>query len=92
MVVHKWKKEDFPVIGKKVIEAMAQLPEGMALCTSYCDADQTGAWCLWEAKSAEQLEDFLTKMIPDASSDAKPVVQFFPPTPDLYQIMHILVS
>lgn len=53
MVVHKWKKEDFPVAGKKVIEAMAQLPEGTTLCTSYCNADQTGACCLWEAGSVE---------------------------------------
>jgi len=92
IVVHKWKKEEFKTVAKKVIEAMQQLPEGMAMCTSYCDANQTGAWCLWEAESAEQLEKFLKKMIPEMSCDAKPVVQFFPPSPDLYMLMHTILS
>jgi hypothetical protein len=74
MVVHKWKKEDFPVVGKKVIEVMAQLPEKMALCTSYCNADQTGAWCLWEAGSGEEIVEFLEKMVSEMSSNAKTVV------------------
>jgi hypothetical protein len=91
MVVHKWKKKDFNTVGKKVIEAMAQLPEGMAMCSSYCDADQTGAWCLWEAKSAEQLVEFFKNM-PIMSSDVKPVLQFFPPSADLYQMIHIMLS
>ena len=91
MVVHKWKKEDFNTVGKKVIELMQQVPEGVGMCSSYCSADQTGAWCLWEAGSVEQLENIF-KTVHEMSSDIKPVVQFFPPSEDLYQIMHIILS
>jgi hypothetical protein len=91
MVVHKWKKEDFNTVGKKVIEAMMQVPEGMAMCSSHCKADQTGAWCVWEAESGEKLAEFLGK-IEEMTSEVTPVVTFYPPSPDLYKIMHIILS
>ena len=71
---------------------MQQIPEGMVMCTAYCDTSQIGAWCIWEADSADQLEKFLKKMVPEMSRDAKPVVQFYPPSPDLYTLMHTILS
>ena len=59
IVYHKWQQEQTKAIAKKVIEAMANLPEGMALMASYFRADQTGTVCTWQAK------DCLTKMIPE---------------------------
>lgn len=92
IALHKWKKKDFVKVGKKVIEALSQLPEGVSLCSSYCDAEQTGAWCIYEAESGDAIQKFLMDKVPEMSTDVKPVIQFFPPSPDLYQMLHIVMS
>ena len=92
IATHKWKKEDFKTVTKKVIEALQQTPEGATNCLSYVKAEMDGAWCVWEAKSAELVKDFLTKRVPEMETEVTPVLQFFPPNPDLYGILHGLVS
>ena len=92
VATHKWKKENVKTVARKVIEAMGKLPEGVNLCCSYLRADMTGAWCVWEAKSAEQIKNHLTKMVPEMETDVVPAIQWFPPSADIYAIMHTLIS
>jgi len=90
MVVHTWKQEDFKVVGRKVIEALPRLPKGTAIISSMTDARQTGAWCVYDTDNPAGLKAFLDKNVPEMTSEVLPVVQFFPPGPDLYNIMHVL--
>jgi len=92
VAIHKWKIEDLTTVTRKVIEALQQIPEGVCMCSSYLDSGQTGAWCVWEAKSKEQVKDFLTEKVPEMETDVKPVLQFFPPSPDIYALIHALVT
>jgi Domain of unknown function (DUF3303) len=92
MVVHTWKKEDFKVIGRKVIEALQNLPNGTTIVSSMTDARQTGAWCVYDTDKPAELKTFLDRNVPEMTSEVLPVVQFFPPSPDLYKIVHILAS
>ena len=89
---HKWQKENVKTVSKKVIEAMAQLPEGAALVSSHLRADMTGAVCIWQAKSAEEIGDYMRKMVPEMESDVVPAFQFFPPAADVYTIMHEMIG
>ena len=92
IAVHKWKKEDFNIVTKKVIEALQQVPEGTTNCFSYVKQEMDGAYCVWEAESAELVQNFMTKAVPEMETKVKPVLQFYPPAPDLYGILHTLVS
>jgi hypothetical protein len=92
VAIHKWKKENLKTVAKKVIEAMGQTLEGANMCSSYLRADQTGAWCVWEAKSADQVKDFLKKWVPEMETEVVPVLQWYPPSPNLYTITHVLIS
>ena len=92
VAAHSWKKEDLKIVARKVIEAMAQPLEGANMCSSYLKADQTGAWCIWEAEKAEQVKDFLTKWVPEMTTEVFPALQFFPPSNDMYSITHVLIS
>ena len=87
-----WKKEDFKTVTRKVIEALQQVPEGITNCFDYVKTELDGAWCVWQADSAKDIENFLTEKVPEMETKATPVVQFFPPNADLYRIMHGLVS
>ncbi len=89
---HKWPKENVKLVAKKVIEALAQVPEGTALQSSMLRADMTGAVCIWQAKSAEQIQDYIRKMVPEMETDVVPALQFFPPAAEVYTIMHALIS
>jgi hypothetical protein len=92
IAAHKWKQEDFKTVTKKVIEALQQVPEGATICISYVTTKLDGAWCVWEAESAELVKDFLTKMVPEMKTEVTPVLNFFPPHPDLYAMLHTLAS
>lgn len=92
VAVHKWKKEDLKTVARKVIEAGNQPIEGFKMCSAYLRADQTGAWCVWEAKKAEQVKDFLNKWVPEMETEVLPVLQWFPPSADLYAITHVLIG
>jgi hypothetical protein len=89
---HKWKKEDFKTVTRKVIEALQQIPKGMTNCYSYVKTEMDGAYCVWQAEKADDVKKFLTKKVPEMETKVTPVVQFFPPNADLYGIMHGLVS
>ena len=89
---HKWPKENTKTVSKKVIEALAQPPEGSAVVSSYLRADSTGAVCIWQAKSAEEIGDYIRKMVPEMETDVVPALQFFPPAADIYTIMHELIG
>jgi hypothetical protein len=92
VATHKWKKENFKTVTKKVIEALQQAPEGATNCLSYVTTEFDGAWCVWEAESAKLVKDFLTKMVPEMNTEVTPVLHFFPPNPDLYAMLHTLAS
>ncbi len=92
MVVHTWKKENFKTVGRKVVEVLPRLPKGTAIVSSLTDARQTGAWCVYETEEPTQLKALLDKNVPEMTSEILPVMQFFPPGPDVYKIMHILSS
>ncbi len=92
IMYHKWKREETKLVAKKVIEALAQVPEGTALVSSYMRADQTGAVCIWQARTAEQIQDYIRKMVPEMETDVVPALQFFPPAADIYSVMHSLIS
>lgn len=92
MATHTWKKEDFRTVAKKVVEALQQIPEGITFCLSYATAEMDGAWCVWEAESADLVKNFLTEKVPEMETEVTPILQFFPPHPDLYGILHTLAS
>ena len=92
IATHKWEKEDFKTVTKKVIEALQQVPEGATLCLTYVKADMDGAWCVWQAESADLVKNFIIEKVPEMETEVTPVAQFFPPNPDLYGILHGLVS
>jgi len=92
IIYHKWAKQNLKTVAKKVIEALPQTPEGACLVNSYLRADMTGAVCIWEAKSAEQVDKFLKKMVPEMEGEVVPALQFYPPTADVYKITHALIS
>jgi hypothetical protein len=92
MCVHTWKKEDFKVVGKAVIEVLPQLPKGTTLVYSMTDARQTGAWCVYDTDKPSEVKALLDKHIPQMTSEMLPIIQFFPPSADIYKILHILAS
>lgn len=93
LLVHTWRKEDFKVVGKKVVEAMQQVPKGATMVSSHINAALTGAWCIWDTEHPEEVKAFLAKHVPEMhTTDIIPVVQFFPPGPDSYKVMHSLAS
>jgi len=89
---HSWKKENFVTVTRKVVEALQQLPEGVTFCSSWVNSDMTKAWCVWEAKSAQQVKDYLKKKVPEMETDTTPAIVFFPPTQDLYGVIHTLTQ
>ena len=93
LALHTWKKENFTTIGRKVIESMPNLPKGVTMLASYTDARQTGAWCLYETESPEKVAEFWDRNVPEmGKTQMVPIIQFFPPGPDLYKIMHELMK
>lgn len=90
MVTHSWKNEQYKVVAKKVIEALQNLPKGDAIISSHVDARLNGAWCVYESGNPDGLVKYLTEHVPEMTSQAIPVIQFFPPGPELYKMMHIM--
>jgi len=93
VAIHKWKKEAFVTVGSKVMAALQQLPKGVTLCSSYVTDD--GGWCVYQAESSkagEPIQQFLTKAVPEMETKVKPVLQFFPPSQDLYALMLKLIA
>jgi hypothetical protein len=95
VAIHKWKKEAYVTVARKVIEAIPRLPEGITLCYSWVAGTQDGAWCIYETKTekgGEQIENFLKKNVPEMDTIAKPILQFYPPAPDIYMLTHSLIA
>jgi len=93
LLIHTWKKEDFKVVGRKVVEAMPGMPKGATMISSYIDARLTGAWCVYDTEHPEEVKSYLEKKVPEMrTTDIIPILQFFPPGGDSYKIMHILAS
>ncbi len=93
LIVHTWKKEDFKVVGRKVVEAMQGIPKGSTMLFSYIDARLTGAWCVWDTEKPEEVKNYFAKAVPEMhTTDIIPILQFFPPGGDSYKIMHSLAS
>lgn len=93
LLVHTWKKEDFKVVGRKMIEALPGVPKDSTMLFSYADARQTGAWCVWDTEHPEEVVKYFAKTVPEMHLvDTIPLVQFFPPGPELYKLIHVLSS
>lgn len=91
LLVHTWRKEDFKTVGRKVIEAMPALPKGACMIASHISAGLTGAWCVYETENVQELKDFWAGHVPEMHmADVVPIIQFFPPGPESYKVMHIL--
>ena len=93
VAVHTWKKEDFVAVGQKVLEALASLPKGITLCSSY--VYDSGGWCVYSGESSDaagKIKAFLTKNVPKMKTDVTPVLQFFPPSQDIYPLIHQIVE
>jgi hypothetical protein len=89
VAIHKWKKEDFKTVAKKIIEA--KLPNDAKLCSTYVKKDMIGGWCVWEAASEKPILNFV-KTIPEMGTEVVEAGQWFPPSFDLYGIIHALIS
>jgi hypothetical protein len=85
LVTHSWKSEQYKIVARKVIEALQNLPKGTAIVSSHVDAQLSGAWCVYETENPDGLVKYLEKSVPEMTSQAIPVIQFFPPGPDLYK-------
>lgn len=93
MLTHTWKKENFKTVGRKVIESIPGLPKGTTMLFSYADARQTGAWCIYDTEHPDELVAFWNKMVPEMERvEIIPIVQFFPPGPDSYKLMHLMAT
>jgi len=92
MCLHTWKKEDFKVVGKNVVEAIPQLPQGTTLVYSMTDARQTGPWCVYDTDKPDEVKALLDRHVPQMTTEFVPVIQFFPPSADIYKILHIVTS
>ena len=60
VVIHKWKKENFKTITKKIIEA--KLPKDAKLCFAYVKKTGLVGWCVWEAESKKPIIDFVSAL------------------------------
>ncbi len=90
IVAHSWKSEQYKLVARKVIEALQHLPKGSAIISSHVDARLNGAWCVYESENPDELVKYLTNSVPEMSNQVIPVIQFFPPGPDLYKMIHIM--
>jgi len=90
LVTHSWKSEQYKLVARKVIEALQNLPKGSAIISSHVDARLNGGWCVYETDNPDELVKYLTKSVPEMTSQAFPVIQFFPPGPDLYKMIHTM--
>jgi len=78
---------------RKVLEVLQSLPEDVCLCFSYIR--NLEAWCIYKAKSKEagkKVKEFFEQKIPEMETEVKPVLRFYPPSPDIYTIIHTLVA
>jgi hypothetical protein len=86
--LHKWKPEEELVVSKEVLAAFTALsegkfPEGVELCASYRGPRQAcRAFCLWKARTQEDLEKLFDKYMPTLKKGTEfvPVLQNYPPT------------
>ncbi|KAF5074356.1 hypothetical protein DSECCO2_182500 [anaerobic digester metagenome] len=90
MVTHSWKSEQYKLVARKVIEALQNLPKGTAIISSHVDARLNSAWCVYETGNPDELVSYLVKSVPEMTSQAIPVIQFFPPCADLYKMIHVM--
>jgi hypothetical protein len=90
IALHTWKEEDFKVVGRKVIEMIPNMPKGTTMINSFADARQIGAWCIYETENPDEVKAYLDDSIPEMTTELIPVIQFCPPSADLYKLIHVL--
>lgn len=75
------------------MEALQGIPKGSTALFSYCDARQTGNWCIFDTEDPEGLNNYCIKAVPEMHvTDTIPIFQFFPPGPELYKFVHVLAG
>src|SRR4030067_808203 len=86
VAVHKWKAESEITITKEMIGGFTTLlenkqPAGIKLHSTHMRGDH-GAFCLWEAPSMVDLQNFFKKFVPPLykATELVPVLQAFPAT------------
>jgi hypothetical protein len=92
LALHTWKKENLKVVAKKVVEALPTLPKGSTIVSSNLDARMIGAWCFYETEHPEEVKKYLDSKVPEMTTEMIPVIQFYPPSGDVYKLVHILAS
>lgn len=92
IALHTWKEEDLKEVGRKVIEAMPNMPKGVTMISSFLDARKIGSWCIYETENPNELKEFLDENVPEMTTEMIPVIQFCPPSADLYKLIHVLSS
>jgi hypothetical protein len=86
VAIHKWKPEVEITVTKEMIGGFTTLleskqPQGIKLFSTHMRSDH-GAFCLWEAPSLADLENFFKKFGPTLykATEFVPVLQAFPAT------------
>jgi len=97
VAVHKWNPEEMIAVTKEMVPFFAaigegKLPEGIELCATYMTGDFQGAFCVWKARSKEDLEKVFDQApTVKKGTEIVPVLQSYPPTMEyvlaLYQQM-----
>ena len=93
IAIHQWKHEDLKTVTKKVIEVLQTPPSGISLLETWISGDE--AWCIWEGASPElgkHVKAYLDSRIPEMYTEVKEVIQWFPPSADIYAFIHGLAS
>lgn len=94
VALHKFKLEDVLKHSEDVLKifkaaAVGQIL-GAKLINTWTDMTER-SFCLWEAESKEPVEKFLANF-PWMTTEVVPVTQVFPPSPDLYDVVALLVG
>jgi len=92
VALHTYKMEDM----MKNMEAMMNLYRAAAagelpanLCSTYSDGIGR-AWCIWEAESEEAVKKALAPVKKYMTVEVVPVMQMYPPGPDLYTLLSMV--
>lgn len=84
IAVHKWKPEEYFTVMKEIYIFFTKFPArartDIEVCSTY--VSENGAFCIWNAPSAEILEKLFEGHTPTLKKGTEivPVVQMVPPT------------
>lgn len=71
---------------------MENVPEGFNLYASYVAVEEAKAICIWKAPSTEALNRFFEEKTPGMKQKVYKIMQFYPPSIDLYSMIYSILS